>query len=57
MFGVVKDEGTGAISPEIGWAVVHGSEMGKKWDIYEPEPVFDEDGDEIDQVTGLKKRR
>lgn len=56
MFGVVEDEDTGAISPEIGWAVVHGSETGKKWD-YEPEPVFNEDGDEIDQVTGLKKRR
>jgi hypothetical protein len=54
LFGVVEDEATGAISPEIGWAVVHGSETGKKWEL---EPEFDEDGDEIDPVTGLKKRK
>lgn len=31
MFGVIEDEVTGAISTEIGWAVVHGSEKGKKF--------------------------
>lgn len=59
MLGVVEDEVTGAIAPEIGWAVVHGLETGKKWNDEwndELEPVLDEDGDEIDQVTGLKKR-
>lgn len=58
MFGVVEDEVTGAISPEIGWAVVHGTETGKKWELnLELAPEFDEDGDEIDQVTGLEKRK
>lgn len=66
MFGVVEDEVTGAISPEIGWAVVHGIENGKKWhhrDDFvfaqdgDDDLVFDEDGDEIDPVTSLKKRK
>lgn len=54
MFGVVEDGATGAIAPEIGWAVVHGAETGKKWQL---EPELDADGDEIDRVTGLKKRK
>ncbi len=55
LFGVTEDEATGAIAPEAGWAVVHGAANGKKWS-FRDEPVLDEDGDEIDQVTGLKKR-
>jgi len=32
IFGVVEDPGTGALSPEFGWAVVYGNEKGKRFD-------------------------
>lgn len=38
MFGVVQDPDTGAISPEIGWAIVHGDGTGKRFE-YPSEPL------------------
>lgn len=53
MFGVVEDERTGTISPEVGWAVVHGAATGTKWEpIDEPYEVAI---GELDEVTGLRK--
>ena len=56
MFGVVEDERTGAVAPEIGWAVVHGHESGKKWSFHDAiaENLGNDDADlGMDPVTGL----